>query len=123
MNITFNPYVRRDGKVMLYVNRSNGVSVGLSGDRPFSSYGKGVTPGQRNAIAAALATFRAHAAVFSGDLAQHTETGLAAVSDCDLFQMAGTDVANIGGMAVGRDGPYIVRDGLILRCGTYEEPE
>lgn len=123
MEITFKSYARRDGSIMLYINRSNGVSVGISADRGFSPYGKGVTEGQRNAVNAALATFRAHAAVFTGDLSKHIETGFCAPVSCGNYTLVGTDIATIGGMSVGADGAYIVRDGMILRCGTYDEPD
>lgn len=124
MAISFKPYARRDGSLMLYVNRSNGVSVGLSPERGFSPYGKGSTQGQRNAMDAALAAFRAHAQPFTGDLGQHTETGFCAPVQCGGYTLVGTDIATIGGMHVsGGDGAYIIRDGLILKCGTYEEAE
>lgn len=121
--ITFKPYARRDGSMMLYINRSNGVSIGLSAERGFSAYGKGVTPGQRNAMSVAFKTFREHAVPFTGDLATHAETGFCAPVECDKFVLVGTDTAIIGGMSVGSDGAYIVYDGLILRCASYEEAE
>ena len=124
MKITFRPYQRRDGALMLYINRSNGVSVGISADRGFSPYGRGTTPGMRNAMAAAMAVFRAYAKPFTGDLAAHSEAGLCAVTQlADGWTLVGTDVGSIGGMPVGQDGIYLLRGGKILRCGTYAEPE
>lgn len=121
MNITFKSYARRDGSLMLYINRSNGVSVGISADRGFSPYGKGSTAGQRNAMDAAL-RLMAEAPEFTGDLATHTETGFCAVTElADGWTLVGTDVATIGGMAVGADGAYVIRKGRILRCGVQHE--
>lgn len=118
MTITFKPYTRRDGSVMLYVNRGNGVSVGISAERGFSPYGRGATQGQRNAMAEAYSVIRAHGRPFTGDLAAHTESGFCAVVRlANGWSLAGTDVGNIGGMEVGGDGMYLVAEGLILRCG------
>ena len=123
MKITFRPYNRRDGSVMLYINRSNGVSVGISAERGFAPYGRGTTPGMRNAMAAAKAVFNAYAEPFIGDLNKHDEGGYCAVTPlADGWTLVGTDVCNIGGMPVGSDGFYIVRHGKILQCGTYDEP-
>ena len=128
MTITFKPYARRDGSLMLYINRSNGVSVGISADRGFSPYGKGVTPGQRNAMAAARAVVRANAVPFTGDLTKHIETGFCAVNRlADGWTLVGTDRGEIGGQAVGGDGPYLVVEmqtgPVLLRAGAYEEAE
>jgi len=123
MKITFRPYQRQDGRLMLYINRSNGVSIGISAIRGFAPYGRGSTPGKRNAMAAAKAVFNAYATPFTGDLRTHTEGGLCAVTHlADGWMLVGTDVGSIGGMPVGADGIYIVRHGKILRCGTYDEP-
>jgi hypothetical protein len=123
MKITFRPYRKRDNSLMLYINRSNGVSVGISADRGFAPYGRGATPGKRNAMTAALAVFNAYAVPFTGDLATHTEDGFCAVTPlADGWTLVGTDVCNIGGMQVGSDGMYIVRNNKILRCDTYDEP-
>ena len=44
MQVKFAPYQKRDGKMMLFVNGSNGVSVGISENQEFSPYGKNSTP-------------------------------------------------------------------------------
>lgn len=119
MTITFKSYRRKDGSFMLYVNRSNGVSVGMSPERQFTTYGKGVTDGQRNAVEAALKAFEAVSRPFTGDLSKHSEPK----ADCGLFVLAGTDVANIGGMDVGADGAYVIRNGRIAPCGVAFEEE
>jgi hypothetical protein len=109
---------------MLYINRSNGVSIGISADRGFAPYGRGSTPGMRNAMAAAMAVFRTYATPFTGDLAAHIETGLCAVTPlADGWTLVGTDTGSIGGMPVGQDGHYLIKGGQILRCGTYAEPD
>jgi len=124
MRISFRPYQRRDGSLMLYINRSNGVSVGISAERGFAPYGRGSTQGMRNAMAAAEAVFRANATPFTGNLAAHTETGLCAVIPlADGWTLVGTDIGSIGGMPVGQDGHYVIRGGWMLRCGTYDEPD
>ena len=119
MQITFKPYRRRDGSFMLYINGSNGASAGISPERGWAPYGKGVTQGMRNAVNAALATFEAHAVPFTGDLAAHQPDEQVR---CGNYVLTWTDTATIGGMVVSEDGAYLVRDGLILRCGTYDEP-
>lgn len=121
MRISFKPYRRRDGSVMLYLNRSNGVSVGLSADRGISEYGKGVTKGMWNAYVAARRTFKAHAQPFTGMLDAHTEGER--VDLANGWTLLTTDTATVGGMNVGADGAYIVAHGLILRCDTYAEQE
>ena len=124
MKIAFRPYQRRDGALMLYINRSNGVSIGISADHGFSPYARGSTQGMRHAMAAAMAVFRAYAVRFTGDLNAHHETGLCAVTPlADGWTLVGTDAGSIGGMPVGQDGHYVIRDGWMLRCGTYAEPD
>lgn len=118
MNITFKPYKRRDGSLMLYINRDNGVSVGLSPERGWAPYGKGITAGQRNAMGAAKAAFEAGSQPFTGDLKKHAETGFSAPIECGPYTLVGTDVGEIGGMKVGEDGVYVIRDGRIARCGV-----
>jgi len=119
--ITFKPYKRRDGSLMIYINRSNGVSVGVSPEKGFGPTTK-LTKGQSNAIDAAKKAFYDHSQPFTGDLTKHTETGFCAPVECGPYTLVGTDVGDIGGMTVGADGAYIVRDGRIARCGiVFEE--
>ena len=125
MKISLKPYQRRDGSMMLYINRSNGVSVGISVERGFSPYGKDATPGRRNAYDAAVAAIKANGKPFSGDLAMHTEGGLCApVKLANGWVLVGTDVANIGGMSVGSDGSYLIAYGLIVPMAhPLDEPD
>lgn len=118
--ISFKTYKRRDGNVMVYINRSNGVSVGISHDQSSSAYSKGMTDGKRNAMKAAFEVFRANAVPFTGDLKNHTEMQPIKMQFPE-FILVWTDECNIGGMQVSSDGPYLIYDGLILRCGEYEE--
>lgn len=114
MKIKFRSYERRDGTLMLYINRSNRVSVGVSPDQGFGLR-KNMTKGKDNAADAAKKAFFANAIPFTGDLDAHTEDGFCAPVECGPYTLAGTDVANIGGMNVGNDGGYVVRAGLICR--------
>ena len=118
MTITFREYVRKDGSRMLYINRSNKVSVGISAERGFSPYGRGATQGMRNAWEAAHAVIREHGRHFTGDLTQHDERGLCApVTLASGWVLVGTDVGNIGGMNVGSDGGYLIAGDLIVKTG------
>lgn len=122
MKITFKTYKRRDGSLMLYINRSNGVSLGLSPERGFAPYGKNATAGQRNAYDAASRVFALHGRAFTGDLSKHSEGGYCAPVECGGFTLVGTDRGQIGGMPVAGDGAYVIHAGLILACGiAYSE--
>ena len=117
MKIKFNPYFKKNGELMLYVNRSNRVSVGLNGG--YSPYSKNMTQGMRNAVSAAIKVFEANAEPFAGDLEAHTEPK----AHCGPFTLCLTDVANVGGHSTGADGAFLVREGKILSCAHhYEEP-
>jgi len=121
--ITFNPYKRRDGSLMIYINRSNGVSVGVSPEKGFGPSTK-LTKGQSNAIDAAKRAFADNSEPFTGDLTAHAEGGFCAPVECGPYTLVGADVGEIGGMKVSSDGAYIVRDGRIARCGVpMEETE
>ena len=118
MQTTFKHYARRDGSVMLYINRSNGGSIGISADRDFSPYGKGSTQGMRNVYDAACRVIKIFGRPFTGDLSKHTETGFSApVLLANGWTIVGTDVANIGGMDVGEDGGFLIANGLIVKMG------
>jgi hypothetical protein len=118
MEITFRPYKRKDGSLMLYINRSNRVALGISPEKGFTPYGTGSTDGMRNAYAAACSVIKIHGKPFTGDLSKHTESGFCApVPLANGWTLVGTDVAEIGGMKVGSDGHYLVADGLIVPIG------
>lgn len=122
MTIKINTYVKKNGELMLYINRSNGVSVGLNGG--YSPYGKEMTAGKRNAVTAACAVVLRDGKPFTGDLAQHLEGGFCAPRQCGPFTLVGTDVATIGGMHVGSDGSYVILDGKIAPIShPFEEGE
>lgn len=110
--ITFNPYRKKNGDLMIYINRSNGVSVGVSDTgTPASRY---MTKGKMNALNMGRDVFYQYAESFTGDLAEHQETK---VCLGNLYTLVFTDVANVGGMDVGADGAYLVRDNKILPIG------
>lgn len=111
--INFNPFMKRNGDLMLYVNASNRVSVGLSGS--YSPYGKGMTNGKRNAIDNAFAAFEIHATEFTGDM-KH-----GGFVHCGPYSLFVTDTANVAGHDTGEDGAFVVRDGRILKCGQWYE--
>lgn len=123
MQISFKSYKRRDGSMMLYINRSNGVSIGISAERGFSPYGKDSTEGKRNAFNAAFKVIRDHGKPFTGTIENHKEEGYCApVKLSNGWVMIGTDTGNIGGMPVGEDGGYIIADGQILKMNVaYDE--
>lgn len=112
MQVTFRPYRRRDGSVMIYINGSNGASVGLS-DQPLAT--SKLTKGQQNTLNAGLAAFNLHAEPFLGSLGAHTEGQYL----CGNYTLCITDVATVGGHSTGADGAFLVRDGKILAC-DYE---
>jgi hypothetical protein len=77
------------------------------------------------AIEAAKGLFDSDAASapFTGDLSRHMEVGPNTPRIiCGLFILAGTEVANIGGMRTICDGHYLIRDDRILRCETPDRP-
>lgn len=115
MKIKFSPYRRRDGELMLYINNDRGVSVGISPEKGWSPYGKGITQGMRNVMESVPQVFRDHGSDFTGTFAAHDEPK----ARCGNYDLMVTDVATIGGMTVASDGAYVVRDGKILPCGVW----
>jgi len=115
-HITFRPYTRRDGELMLYVNSSTGVSIGLSSERGFAPYSQSATKGERNCWGAAHSAIRANGVKFTGDLSAHAERKIL----MNGWALAFTDVASIGGMTVSSDGAYLVdiAKGLIVPCSV-----
>ena len=109
MSVRFKPYRKRDGELMLYINGTNGVSLGLLGT--FAPYGRRkATRGQINLYARAQAYFDANATPFTGDLKTHQEE----ITVCGEWTLALTDVANVGGHTTGADGAFLVKDTRIL---------
>ena len=118
MKINFNTYSKKNGELMLYINRSNKVSVGIT-EAGFSPYSRRTTQGQRNAFNAAIDVVAEHGKPFTGDLSKHDENGYCAPVECGPFTIVGTDVATIGGMSVGSDGGYVICDNKILPQGEW----
>jgi hypothetical protein len=117
MNIKFNPYRRRDGTWMIYVNNDRGVSIGLSEERGFSPYGRDSTEGKRKLFNAMMPALRA-AAENRGpvDYAAHAEPK----ADLDFFKLLITDVATVGGLPVGSDGAYLLlNDGRLFDTSRW----
>jgi hypothetical protein len=120
MKIKINPYRRRDGALMAYINNDRKVSIGLSADRGFAPYGRDATEGQRKLWEAAIAAVQrlAVAPAAAIDMAVHTEP------KADLGRpfgwLAVTDVATVGGVAVGADGAWLILpDGRIFNTGQW----
>lgn len=113
MKINFKSYEKRNGDIMMFINRSNRCSVGVT-EEGFSPYGKRSSNGQRNTYDAAFNVFAKHGEIFTGDLSKHNEGGLCAAVECGPFTLVGTDLATIGGMKVGSDGGYVVLGNKIL---------
>ncbi len=113
-------YRKRNGDLMLYINRSNRVSVGVTTEG-FSPYARRTTNGERNAYNAALQLFADSGKPFTGDLSLHKEPGFCAPVSCGDFVLVGTDVGTIGGMAVGADGGYVVFKDRILPQNVWIE--
>ena len=113
MKIKLCSYAKRNGDLMLYINRSNRVSVCVTTEG-FSPYGRRTTNGERNAYNAALQIFADSGKPFTGDLLIHEEPGFCAPVSCGDFTLVGTDVATIGGMPVDSDGGYVVSNDRIL---------
>lgn len=122
--ITFKSYKRRDGELMLYINRSNGVSIGISQSKGFYPYGAGTTEGMRNVMNAAYDVIDAYAQPFTGDIKAHKEVGFCApVELANGWVMVGTDVGNIGGHQTGGDGHFLIVENVIIKMGVeYDEP-
>jgi hypothetical protein len=100
MTITFNHPTRSRA---LYINR-NRAEIEISETRGFNP--EQATPSERIAP------------IFTGDLSRHAEGGYCAVIElADDWVLAGTDIANVGGMQLSSDGFYVIRKGRIALCG------
>ena len=101
-------YRKKNGEIMFYINASNGVSFGV-GTQVFTTK---MTKGQWNAVNEMREAFEEHAVDFTGDIAAHTEEKQKLEFGYTLLI---TDMATVGGMSVGDDGAYLVRDSKIAR--------
>lgn len=115
MKITFKPYRRRDGSLMLIVSGDNGCSVGFD-ETPFAT--DRLSPGQEQVHQAAEAVFSKCSAPFPGDVRRHR--GESAI--CHPYVLAFAESGSVAGVPVESDGSYLVRDSRLLRSGVYEAP-
>ena len=112
-------YKCRDGRMMIYVNGSNGASVGASARFTPSAYSKGMTNGKRNALDEFFKAVRnAPDARRDVDATPDTSADHCGwVIDLDHWGRAWcTDDGRIGGVAVKPgDGLYLeTRDGKVV---------
>lgn len=95
-------YLRKNGKFMIYLNGSNGVSVGL-GERVYTSK---FTKGEKNTLREFNDIIDTCDPVFVGELdfSKHEEPKTELDLDFVLFI---TDIAKVCGVSVGSDGAYL----------------
>lgn len=111
MKITVKPYRRRDGVVMFYLNNDRKVSVGISPEHGFQS-SKATAGEQKLWEAFCLATAEAKPIATGADMDAHDEFKMTMWNG---ITFAITDIATVGGVSVGADGLYVVRDGRVMR--------
>lgn len=116
-------YIRRDGEHMIYVNGTHGTSLGWSGDRSPSRYGKGMTNGKRNLMDAFFAAMReceatelregGHRTVAEGiDFDSHVPGVAVHLDFGDLYVV---DDGTVGGVANSYgDGVFLHKDGKLM---------
>lgn len=110
MKINVNPYRRRDGSIMIYLNNDRGVSLGISPEKGYQS--SKATNGQKNLWSAFCAAARSAAPIATGaDIASHDEWKLTMYNG---ISFAITDVATVGGANTGCDGLFVVVDGKVV---------
>lgn len=101
-------YRKKDNSIMIYVNGSNGVSVGI-GENVFTSK---LTNGQNNALKEFFNKLNEIKGIdFKGSYEAHKEDKNKLDFDILLFI---TDIANVGGQTVESDGAYIVYKNKLL---------
>lgn len=115
MKITFKPYRRRTGSLMLIVSGDNGCSVGFD-ETPFAT--DRLSPGQELVHQAAEAVFSEFSTPFAGDVRRHR--GESAI--CHPYVLAIAESGSVAGVPVEQDGSYLLRDSRLLRSGMYEVP-
>lgn len=110
MKITINPYRRRDGSIMIFINNDRKVSIGISPEKGWQS--SKATAGETKLWEAFnRATREAEALATGADISAHDEWKL------EMFNgvtFAMTDVAAVGGVSTGSDGLFVVRDGRVM---------
>ncbi len=111
MKITINPYHRRDGSTMIYINNDRKVSIGISADRGYQS--SKASAGQKKLWEAFCRATREAPAIAEGaDMSKHDEFKIKMFND---VAFAITDVATVGGVSTGEDGLFVVRDGRVMK--------
>lgn len=114
--LTFQPYRRHDGELMLYINSTSGPALGVSSDRDLPApYGRGVTAGKRNLMNATHRVLTVAGVPFTGDITTHDQEY---VTLANGWILAITDTATIGGQATGADGAYLIVDGRLIPIGS-----
>lgn len=115
MKITFKPYRRRYGALMLIVSGDNGCSIGLDDSaRPASRLNRR----QQQVFDASESVFKFHSLPFAGDIRLHRDEQ----ARCGPYTLVLTDDGAISGEPVGNAGSFLVRDGRILAMGEYNQP-
>lgn len=110
MKITINPYRRRDGSIMIYLNNDRKVSVGISPEKGYQS--SKASAGEQKLWKAFCAAARAAEPIATGaDMAAHDEWKMTMFNG---ISFAITDVATVGGINTGSDGLFVVVDGKVL---------
>jgi hypothetical protein len=121
MKISLKPYTRRDGSVMFYLNNDRGVSLGLSAEREYQS--SKASAGQAKLWSAFCRAVRLDATMRDRPAvaAAHAEPKLTLFTGTTI---CATDTATVGGVSVGADGSYAIReDGAILAFPVEVETE
>lgn len=111
MQIWIKPFMRRDGSMMFYINNDRKVSIGISAERGYQS--SKASAGEKKLWEAFCHATREGEAVATGaDMSRHDEIK---VEMFNGVSFAVTDIATVGGVNVGEDGLYVVRDGRVMR--------
>lgn len=103
MKIYTNVYEKRNGDLMIYVNGSNKVSLGIS-DRLYRTK---LTNGQRNVLSAFFKCLNTIEPIYTGELNFDNHTEKKAFLDQKEYALFITDIANIAGLKVEEDGAYL----------------
>ena len=110
MKIWIKPYLRRDGSVMFFLNNDRKVSLGLTPENGYES--SKASAGQKKLWETFCRATRESAALAEGaDMTGHSEFKMTLFNG---ITFAMTDIATIGGVSVGSDGLFIVREGRVM---------
>lgn len=117
MLIKINPYLKRNGELMLFINNDRGVSIGDSG-RIFTSK---LTNGQNKLLDKLSDFFDAAEYVYEGQLDFDSHKEKKAL--CDIGHLFLTDTATVAGINVGSDGVYLYRKNRLYNLNQSVEVE